>query len=77
MMPYDYTKFHIGVYLTLTSIYMTVVSIKIADTSGYTHPLLPANEYLMAVAVICFVLAGVAVGNNRRQPNSTGRRKQQ
>ncbi|MEA2336205.1 MAG: hypothetical protein QOE82_212 [Thermoanaerobaculia bacterium] len=56
-MLYDYTKFHIGVYLTLTAAYITAASAK-----GGDGPLLRTNPWLMTVAVACFLLAGLAAG---------------
>lgn len=61
-MLYDYTKFHIGIYLTLTASYITVATVKVADAAGKQYQFLPANQYLMTVAVLSFMLAGLAGG---------------
>jgi hypothetical protein len=54
---YDYTKFHIGVYITLTASYITVASIKVHD-----NPVLEVNPILLCPAVLAFLLAGFAGG---------------
>jgi hypothetical protein len=55
---YDYTKFHIGVYLTLTGAYITLATAKIGDES-----LLPKiHPYLAGFAIFFFVLAGIGGG---------------
>ena len=61
-MLYDYTKFHIGVYLTLTASYITVATVKVSEQAGAKVQFLPANQYLMAIAVLAFLLAGFAGG---------------
>lgn len=60
---YDYTKFHIGVYLTLTSAYVAVASIKVKD-GGTGNPIeyLETNSWLVVIAVCFFVIAGLAGG---------------
>ena len=58
---YDYTKFHIGVYLTLTASYITVASIKVND-GGRKVEFLATNPYFMGLAVYCFLIGGFAGG---------------
>jgi hypothetical protein len=55
---YDYTKFHLGVYLTVTALYIAVVKAKISSVEG----ILPANQFLVFIAVVAFLLAGLAGG---------------
>lgn len=60
---YDYTKFHIGLYLTLTASYVTVATIKVAEASGgKATQFLETNRPLMVLAVLCFLVAGLAAG---------------
>jgi hypothetical protein len=59
---YDYTKFHIGVYLTLSASYITVATVKIPALKGSAEHLLAVNPCWMALAVVCFLLAGLAAG---------------
>lgn len=54
---FDYTKFHIGVYLTLAAAYITLATSKIG---GDTLPKL--NSKFVWPAVICIVVAGFAGG---------------
>ena len=55
---YDYTRFHIGVYLTLTAAYITA-----ATAMDKEHlNLLPINKAWMWTAVFCFMLAGLSGG---------------
>lgn len=54
---YDYTKFHIGAYLTLTASYLTAVGLNLSGT-----PVLPLSGTLAGLAVLCFVVAGFAGG---------------
>jgi len=61
-MLYDYTKFHIGVYLTLTASYITVVTVKVSGEGAKAVQFLPANQLLMAIAIVSFLAAGVAAG---------------
>jgi len=58
---YDYTKFHIGVYLTLSASYITVTTVKIPGHASTDH-LLAVNHCWMAFAVAFFLLAGLAAG---------------
>jgi len=51
---FDYTKFHIGLYLTLTASYVAVTSIKVVA--------LNIDQRLVWPAVICFMAAGLAGG---------------
>lgn len=54
---YDYTKFHIGVYLTLTGVYITLA------TSNVTGGRLPRlRPWPAAIAVLAFLVAGFAGG---------------
>ncbi len=54
---FDYTKFHIGLYLTLASAYITVTSVKVGDRFA-----LPLNWKFVIAAMIAFMLAGFAGG---------------
>ncbi len=54
---YDYTKFHIGAYLTITGAYLTAAFANVSGT-----PLLPLNLYLMGFAVFATMVAGFAGG---------------
>ena len=54
---FDYTKFHIGLYLTLTASYLTAKS---ANIGG--EPVLSLNPWLAWPAVAAFMLAGLAGG---------------
>ena len=56
-MLFDYTKFHIGLYLTLTASYIAAAALKIREG---VH--LPLEPRLVVPAVICFMLAGLAGG---------------
>jgi hypothetical protein len=53
---FDYTKFHIGVYLTLAAAYITLATSKIGDT------LPKLNPYFVWPAVIFIIIAGFAGG---------------
>jgi len=57
-MLFDYTKFHIGLYLTFSASYITVTTAKI----GAGQPLLIPNRGLFWCAVVAFGLAGLAGG---------------
>ncbi|BDC46000.1 hypothetical protein PTKU15_92970 [Paraburkholderia terrae] len=54
---YDYTKFHIGVYLTLTTAYLAAATAKFGD-----QPLLHLRPWLFWIAVLTFMVAGLAGG---------------
>lgn len=54
---FDYTKFHIGLYLTLTASYIAVNSVK----SG-ANPVVNIDHTLFWPAVVCFMAAGLAGG---------------
>ncbi len=54
---YDYTKFHIGVYLTLASSFIAVSGIKLNDKFA-----LPVHPWLLLFAALCFMIAGWAGG---------------
>lgn len=54
---YEYTKFHIGVYISLTSAYVAFASAKVGE-----QPLTQVNLVFLLVAVLFFMLAGVAGG---------------
>jgi hypothetical protein len=54
---YDYTKFHIGVYLTLASSFITVASVKLGERFA-----LNLNRRLVWTALAFFMLAGLAGG---------------
>lgn len=55
---FDYTKFHIGLYLTLTASYVAAASIKNAQSK----PLFSIVPAWFWVAVVCFMLAGLSGG---------------
>jgi hypothetical protein len=50
---FDYTKFHIGLYLTLTAAFVTVANSNLLTLRA---------EWIFWVAVACFVAAGLAGG---------------
>ncbi|TMG73557.1 MAG: hypothetical protein E6H80_09600, partial [Betaproteobacteria bacterium] len=52
---YDYTKFHIGLYLILTSGYITLATSKIGRKDAL--PLL--QPALVWIAVVLFMVAGI------------------
>ena len=54
---YDYTKFHIGFYLTIASGFITVASLKKGE--GFV---LELREYPVRLAMLFFVVAGIAGG---------------
>ena len=54
---YDYTKFHIGVYLTVAGAYLTA-----AFSTVNNAPVLPLNFYFLWPAVLFTMLAGFAGG---------------
>jgi hypothetical protein len=54
---FDYTKFHIGLYLTLTAAYVVVATAKLGETPILT--LIP--EYFWP-AVVAFMVAGLSGG---------------
>ena len=55
---YDYTKFHIGLYLILTSAYITLATSKIGRKDA-----LPILQPALAwIAVVLFIVAGIAAG---------------
>ena len=54
---FDYTKFHIGVYLTLTTAYLSFTKVKFGAA-----PLTYVNQIWSWVAVAAFMLAGLAGG---------------
>ena len=54
---FEYTKFHIGVYLTLTASYITVTTAKIGEKQ-----LFKLRKHLVWVAIACFLVAGLAGG---------------
>ena len=54
---FDYTKFHIGVYLTMTSVYVALATIKVNETF-----ILKFNETLLWLAILFTLLAGFAGG---------------
>jgi hypothetical protein len=56
-MLFDYTKFHIGLYLTLTASYIAATSIK--SEAGFA---LDIESKLFWPAVVCFMIAGLAGG---------------
>src|SRR5262245_22465987 len=54
---FDYTKFHIGLYLTLASAYITVASVKVGDRLA-----LSLDWKFVIAAMLAFMLAGFAGG---------------
>lgn len=54
---FDYTKFHIGLYLTLASAYITVASVKVGDQLA-----LSLDWSFVIAAMFAFMLAGFAGG---------------
>ena len=54
---YDYTKFHIRVYLTLTTAYLGAANAKFEN-----RPLLNLDPRLILTAVLAFMVAGLAGG---------------
>ena len=65
---YDYTKFHIGIYITLTGSYLSAATLRVDG-----QLLLKLNLASAWVAVPAFMLAGLARGSNRQQhyPNDS------
>ena len=68
---YDYTKFHIGVYLSLTTAYIAIATLKptaLPDTTSRcassigVYGLIATDPWFMALAVASFMLAGLAGG---------------
>lgn len=54
---YDYTKFHIGLYLTLSSAYVVVATAKLGNV-----PIFAVREAFLWPAVLAFIIAGVSGG---------------
>lgn len=54
---YDYTKFHIGVYITLTGTYLTIATAKFQGNT-----VLNLDLGLVGFAALCFLIAGMAGG---------------
>jgi hypothetical protein len=54
---YDYTKFHIGVYISLTTAYVAFASAKVGE-----QPLVHVKFGFLLFAVLFFMLAGAAGG---------------
>lgn len=57
---YDYTKFHIGVYLTMASAFMTAIALKQGGENAKL--LLPVCVPMVLVAVVFITIAGFAGG---------------
>ncbi len=55
---FDYTKFHIGLYLTLTTSYVAATSVK--NKEG--NVLLSIDQCYFWPAVLCFIVAGLSGG---------------
>src|SRR5262249_26092041 len=53
---FDYTKFHIGLYTTLTAAYIALI------TSEYGKKFLVPNRVFVWSAVVMFLVAGLAGG---------------
>jgi hypothetical protein len=56
---FDYTKFHIGVYLTLTASYITLATAKIQGCDAFLPKI---HEFSAWVAITLFVIAGIGGG---------------
>lgn len=54
---FDYTKFHIGLYVTLTAAYVAVATAKVND-----KPIFSLREEFLWPAVLAFMIAGMAGG---------------
>src|SRR5262249_11047240 len=54
---FDYTKFHIGVYLTLAAAYVAVATVKVGEKL-----LVEVNRTCLWIAVIAIAIAGLAGG---------------
>lgn len=54
---FDYTKFHIGLYLTLASTYITIANVKVGDRLAFT-----LDWKFVIAAMIAFMAAGFAGG---------------
>lgn len=54
---FDYTKFHIGVYLTLTSAYIAAYKVRLDGLSIFE-----LNLFFVSLAIICFMIAGLSGG---------------
>lgn len=54
---FDYTKFHIGLYLTLAGSYITIATVKVGEAL-----VLPLKPFWMWLAMVGFMLAGLAGG---------------
>lgn len=54
---FEYTRWHIGVYLTLTAAYLTAAFAHAGETR-----LLPVNSYFLWIAVVFTMVAGLAGG---------------
>lgn len=69
---FEYTKFHIGAYLTLAAAFIAAANIKVRIPSGppsnspgavaALEAVLEVNPALAVATVICFVVAGIAGG---------------
>jgi hypothetical protein len=54
---FDYTKFHIGLYLTLAGSYITIATVRVGDAL-----VVPLKPFWMWIAMGGFMLAGLAGG---------------
>lgn len=54
---FEYTKFHIGIYLTMTSIYVGLATLTVNNKLA-----LHINQYLLWIAIVFTMLAGLAGG---------------
>jgi hypothetical protein len=54
---FDYTKFHIGLYLTLTASYIAIATVKVNEKF-----LVKPQPYWLSLAIIAFIVAGLAGG---------------
>ena len=54
---FEYTKFHIGIYLTMTSIYVALATVKINNVLAFD-----VNDCLLYLAIAFTMLAGLAGG---------------
>ena len=54
---FEYTKFHIGVYITLTSAYVAIATLTVNNELHF-----PVNYWFLWIAVIATMISGLAGG---------------
>ena len=59
---YDYTKFHIGIYLTLASSFIAMSSIKLGERFA-----IPVHPWLLLLAASSFMVAGLTCPDSSAQ----------